>query len=606
MRRPSIKITLISMLLVVGCSVAGSSLTTLKGTRDLYGATQTLTNTWVPGLRTASRLQTDFMMLRLAISRAILASKAAGLLGQDGIMKKAVSNVAAGIQTYRALPVTGEERALLAEVDLQFGRYATATQEVMQKVKLGKRDEATDIFNRVLTPQGAQMMDKLQALVETNLKGTAEAGTEAGRVYDLVQTIALGIGLLIFSIIIAAAIFAVRGIANPILSITRSMGMLAGGNTAVAVGYATRTDEIGKMAAAVEIFRNSAIRNRELEKNTETQRQQAESDRRLTQERAEAEADDRLRTATSGLAAGLARLASGDLDFQLTEAFAPEFEALRRDFNTSVHQLGDTLQRVSGSIGSIESGSHEMSDGAMELSRRTEKQAAAIEEAAAALEEITINVVSSSQRTEKARLQASQANEAARTSATVVADAVDAMHRIERSSSQITNIIAVIDEIAFQTNLLALNAGVEAARAGDAGKGFAVVAQEVRELAQRAASAAKEIKGLIRSSTAEVGSGVRLVSETGKALNVIETFVADVNIHLDAIATAAKEQSDGLLAVSQAVNQLDQATQQNAAMVEESTAAAGRLASEAEALKVLVSHFRLAGDVSPVGLRMAC
>ena len=181
-----------------------------------------------------------------------------------------------------------------------------------------------------------------------------------------------------------------------------------------------------------------------------------------------------------------------------------------------MHQLGDTLQRVSGSIGSIEPGSHEMSDGAMELSRRTEKQAGAIEEAPATLEEITINVVSSSQRTEKARLQASQANEAAPTSATVVADAVDAMHRIERSSSQITNIIAVIDEIAFQTNLLALNAGVEAARAGDAGKGFAVVAQEVRELAQRATSAAKEIKGLIRSSTAEVDSGVRLVSETAR------------------------------------------------------------------------------------------
>ena len=209
-------------------------------------------------------------------------------------------------------------------------------------------------------------------------------------------------------------------------------------------------------------------------------------------------------------------LSSGGVKLEQTEAFAPEFEALRRDVNTSVHQLGDTLQRVSGSIGSIEPGSHEMSDGAMELSRRTEKQAGAIEEAPATLEEITINVVSSSQRTEKARLQASQANEAAPTSATVVADAVDAMHRIERSSSQITNIIAVIDEIAFQTNLLALNAGVEAARAGDAGKGFAVVAQEVRELAQRATSAAKEIKGLIRSSTAEVDSGVRLVSETAR------------------------------------------------------------------------------------------
>ncbi|MBB4234598.1 methyl-accepting chemotaxis protein [Rhizobium esperanzae] len=188
-----------------------------------------------------------------------------------------------------------------------------------------------------------------------------------------------------------------------------------------------------------------------------------------------------------------------------------------------------------------------------------------------------------------------QANASAVQSGKVVADAVHAMQKIEQSSNQVSNIIGVIDEIAFQTNLLALNAGVEAARAGDAGKGFAVVAQEVRELAQRSAQAAKEIKDLIRNSSVEVESGVRLVSETGQALKTIEDYIVTVNQHMDAIATSAKEQSLGLSEVNTAVNQMDQVTQQNAAMVEESNAASATLAGEAGRLRDLIAGFQL-GD----------
>jgi methyl-accepting chemotaxis protein len=300
----------------------------------------------------------------------------------------------------------------------------------------------------------------------------------------------------------------------------------------------------------------------------------------------------RVRTVSS-LGDALKRLCSGDFAFQLTEPFAAEFEFLRHDLNRSVSQLCDTFREVSSSVDIITQGTREISQGVGDLSRRTESQAASLEETAAALEEITANVGSSAQRAQEARDVAGSAKANAETSGNVVSQAVDAMSRIEDSSSKISNIIGVIDEIAFQTNLLALNAGVEAARAGEAGRGFAVVAQEVRELAQRSAKAAKEIKGLIQNSAAEVSTGVKLVSDTGGALRTISKLIVDINDHVVAISTAAREQSTGLLEVNGAVNGMDQTTQQNAAMVEESSAAAATLASEATKLRGMIGQFNL-------------
>jgi methyl-accepting chemotaxis protein len=384
-----------------------------------------------------------------------------------------------------------------------------------------------------------------------------------------------------------------RGISRPIVATTRAMTGLARGDTATAIPFTGRKDEIGEMAGAVEIFRQAAISNHRLEEEAEEARARSEADRvRLTQ-KAEAAAQARLQQATSGLAAGLRRLAARDLSFQLNDAFAPDFEALRHDLNAAVKQLGNTLTAVTQSAGSIDDGTREISQSSDDLSRRTEQQAASLEETAAALDEITVNVSNSSKRADEARSVAVQANASAAQSGAVVANAVEAMRRIEESASQISSIIGVIDEIAFQTNLLALNAGVEAARAGDAGKGFAVVAQEVRELAQRSAKAAKEIKELIRNSSVEVEGGVKLVRETGDALKTIETYVVTINQHMDAIATSAREQSVGLAEVNTAVNQMDQVTQQNAAMVEETNAASATLANEASRLRDLIAQFQL-------------
>ncbi|MBB5274441.1 methyl-accepting chemotaxis protein [Rhizobium rosettiformans] len=300
----------------------------------------------------------------------------------------------------------------------------------------------------------------------------------------------------------------------------------------------------------------------------------------------------RVRTVSS-LGEALKRLCSGDFGFQLTEPFSAEFEFLRHDLNRSVSQLRDTFQEISTSVDLISQGTREITQGVGDLSRRTESQAANLEETAAALEEITANVGSSAQRAQEARTVAGSAKSSAEKSGDVVAHAVDAMSRIEDSSSKISNIIGVIDEIAFQTNLLALNAGVEAARAGEAGRGFAVVAQEVRELAQRSAKAAKEIKDLIQNSATEVASGVKLVSDTGGALKSISQLIVEINDHVVAISTAAREQSSGLVEVNSAVNGMDQMTQQNAAMVEESSAAAATLSNETQKLQGMIGQFNL-------------
>jgi methyl-accepting chemotaxis protein len=272
------------------------------------------------------------------------------------------------------------------------------------------------------------------------------------------------------------------------------------------------------------------------------------------------------------LAVSLQALAEGDLTRSIEQPFIPTLE-LRTDFNTAINRLCQTMQGVAENATGIAAGSQQVRAASDDLARRTEQQAASVEETAAALEEITTTVSDSSHRAQEAGQLVQETRANAEHSGLVVRNAIKAMSKIESSSNEISSIIGVIDEIAFQTNLLALNAGVEAARAGEAGKGFAVVAQEVRELAQRSAKAAKEIKELITASNAHVKQGVNLVGETGTALERIVLQVQQVNSNVGAIVENSKEQALGLKEIKTAVNAMDQRTQQNAAMVEESTAA---------------------------------
>ena len=390
---------------------------------------------------------------------------------------------------------------------------------------------------------------------------------------------------------ILAAYAIVKSVTGPVMRLKASMQAIAQEDVSGDVPETDRKDEIGEMAKVVSVLRQSVAERAEL-RIRDSEQQARLDDERTEGERRQRAVSRSQADAMHTVGEALERLAAGDLTVSI-DAIAPEYAKLREDFNRAVEALSSVIGAISRSTDVVHGSAADIAGAANNLSHRTEQQAASLEETAAALDEITATVRNASERAAEASRMVAETRQSADRSGTIVRDAVAAMSRIENASSRIGQIIGVIDEIAFQTNLLALNAGVEAARAGEAGRGFAVVAQEVRELAQRSANAAKEIKGLISNSAAEVGNGVTLVRSTGDALTEIEALVNQVNDQVISIATSAREQATGLAEVNAAVNQMDQMTQQNAAMVEETNAAGRTLTQESEQLKALLGNFRL-------------
>ncbi|MBY5409093.1 methyl-accepting chemotaxis protein [Rhizobium leguminosarum] len=391
----------------------------------------------------------------------------------------------------------------------------------------------------------------------------------------------------------AIAYAIVRSVTSPIARLKAAMNAIAAEEASVEIAGSDRRDEIGQMAKALLVLRDS-VDERSALRGREDERQQQIEEERRGNEASLRSASERQTRAMQVLGVGLEKLASGDLTVAIGD-IGEDYAKLRGDFNAAVDALNGVIHAIAESSHVVNESASDISEATGNLSKRTEQQAAALEETAAALDEITATVKTASERANEAREMVTETKASAGKSGEIVRNAVTAMGRIEESSNRISQIISVIDEIAFQTNLLALNAGVEAARAGEAGRGFAVVAQEVRELAQRSANAAKEIKALISRSAAEVEGGVALVRSTGDALLEIEALVNRVNDHVVSIATAAREQSTGLNEINSSVNHMDQMTQQNAAMVEETTAASRTLADESTQLKTLLANFRLRG-----------
>ncbi|WP_454848083.1 methyl-accepting chemotaxis protein [Rhizobium binxianense] len=475
--------------------------------------------------------------------------------------------------------VDGIEASINKVIELSKARDITGAQAAA--------DELNAKLN-ALTPKMIASNDAMMSML--NDGGDALSASVNSRI-DLCLTL---IGIAVVATIGFGIWVAQVGITTPMTQLRERMTRLAEGDTDSEIAGLDRRDEVGRMAEAVSVFRNNAIERLRLESQAETDRNLTDAERREREAQKASEAAE-LERAVQALGDGLRRLAAGDLVSHIGTPFVAHLEALRQDFNNSVERLNETMHTVGSNARAISAGANEIRSSADELSRRTEQQAASVEETAAALEQITTTVRDAAKRAEEASQLVARTRTGAEKSGEIVRKAVSAMQQIEQSSVEIGNIIGVIDDIAFQTNLLALNAGVEAARAGEAGKGFAVVAQEVRELAQRSANAAKEIKALITTSGTHVQTGVALVGETGKALDAIVYEVQEINQHVHAIAEASREQSTGLQEINTAVNTMDQGTQQNAAMVEESTAASHSLATEAFALNNLLGQFKLTG-----------
>jgi methyl-accepting chemotaxis protein len=507
------------------------------------------------------------------------------------------------------MAVTGKIRAALPEYAAKINQIDSAVDATMkacadpikQSAATNSADDSLKAAIRLkneCAPPLDTALNQQEAFVQTLQDDAAKRAKNLGkqtRTAVITMLASILTGLVIgagFGIWIAG-----NKIAAPMLRLRNVMQSLARQQLEVDVGGQDRGDEIGSMAKTVQVFKDNAIAMRRLEAESAEQRRLADE----TEARAKAEREAvsaRLAEVVEGLANGLGRLSQGDLTCELAKPFSPAYERLREDFNGAVTGLHSAIQQIMTHTQAIASGTGQIASASDDLARRTEQQAASLEQTAAALGEITTTVNRTASGSTHAQTVANSAKKDAEQSANVMRDAVSAMGDIEGSARQIGQIIGVIDEIAFQTNLLALNAGVEAARAGEAGRGFAVVASEVRALAQRAADAAKEIKTLVSNSMKQVERGVRLVGETGQALERIQTGVSEINVAISEIAASAQEQATGLAEVNSAVNQMDQVTQQNAAMVEQSTAATHSLAKETEALSQAMIRFKVASASS--------
>ncbi len=411
------------------------------------------------------------------------------------------------------------------------------------------------------------MQDIQVALMDKEMTAATEDYIWSRNVSIAIAVLVLGLtGFLLMTLI--------RGIANPLAAMTTAMRRLAAGDLNTQIEVDARRDEVGQLAESIMAFRDQLAA-------------------------AEAAKAEQTRLIVDSVGSGLDALAQGDLTARIDAELTGPFAKLKDDFNHAMEAVSTTLTAVNTSAQGISNGAADIRQASDDLSHRTEQQAASLEETAAAMHEITETVRETAENAKRANQAVTETRTDADQSSDVVRRAVEAMHGIERSSSEISEIIAVIDGIAFQTNLLALNAGVEAARAGDAGKGFAVVASEVRALAQRSADAAKDVKERITASTQQVDAGVQLVAQAGSALTRITGRIGEINALVSDIASAAAQQATGLQQVNTAVAEMDGVTQQNAAMVEQATAAARSLSDETSNMTREVNRFRLADRAVP-------
>jgi methyl-accepting chemotaxis protein len=584
----------------------------LKIAEELSGISQAFIDGGnIPAALATSQMQYQVANLRLSANKFLLDNSEENYNAAVAFIGK-VNEEAAKVEALIDDPGRAERfKAITADIASYVGAFQKVHGVITERNAV--ISGTMDVAGPAVTSAVEDM--KLELKKEQDTLGPMIAETMNGSV-----TIAATLGSIGVALALAIAFVIARSITVPIGQITGAMGSLADNKLDTVIPGLDHRSEIGLMAKAVDVFKQNAIKIRDLaaqeaalqEKNADLQSNIAtvvdaavagDFTRRITKRYDNPDLDRfaaNVNTLVESVDAGIAEtgrvisaLAKGDLTESMEGHYQGVFANLQANVNETMSSLRTLMQEVRQSADAINGGADEIRQASNDLSRRTETQAASLEETSSALEEITVAVKTSTERAQDSSKMVTEARQFAEASSGVVGEATSAMSRIEQASNEITQIINVIDEIAFQTNLLALNAGVEAARAGEAGKGFAVVAQEVRELAQRSATAAKDIKALITKSSHEVETGVKLVSSTGQALNDIQAKVVGIASQVTSIATAAQEQSTGLTEVNMAVNQMDQMTQQNAAMVEEAAASTAKLAEETAHLKALVARFKV-------------
>ena len=538
-------------------------------------------NHWLPATRLLGEVKFDTMRYRQRQATIILYETEQERRNEIEYLKKLNGEVEAGFVKLDALLLAADRsRTEYKKMVDNWEDYRQTTEKLAEISRDRGISAGTAYYNGEMRATHGAFKKELQVLIDEQIAGADMETQKGDEAYQSAKVLVVVALIAAMAATVTILYLLVRAIATPVNSMTEVMTALSEGNLDTDVQVEDREDEIGKLAKAITGFKNQLA----------------------AAERSKAEQTEII---VSSVGTGLDALASGDLTHRVTADLTGPFANLKLNFNTAVERLQDTMMHISSSANGIGSGAGEIAIAADNLSHRTEQQAASLEETAAALEEITATVKRTAENAKEASDIVSKAKFSAEKGGQVVETAITAMGEIESSSKQITDIIGVIDEIAFQTNLLALNAGVEAARAGEAGKGFAVVASEVRALAQRSSEAAREIDTLIKTSSEQVGTGVKLVGDSGEQLKGIVAEVVRINSLVSEMAQAAQQQSTGIEEVNVAVNQMDQMTQQNAAMVEESTAASRTLATETSELNKLVSYFKVGDGVAAAGEKKA-
>jgi len=558
-------ITSFGAITVILLGVAGFAAMSLS---QMAGGTHLIVEDRIPKMNMASEINSAMADFRTAEAEHALANDPAAVAAAAALMSKSKAIVDRDYAKLEPIVNHPLPRAALMKVKSTWDAYIKADERMLALEQAGQKDKAIATLIGPMRESYEATSDAADEFVAAELVLAADTAKEAEHTFSMAKLLLALASLIALGGTIFLALTLIRLIAKPLASMTRAMGELAGGNMHVDVPVDVRADEVGDLAKAMAGFRDQ-LRAAEESKAAQTE------------------------LLVSSIGSGLDKLAQGDLTARIDVELTGPFAKLKADFNNAMEEMAQTLTTVSQATGGVHTGAGEISQASNDLSRRTEQQAASLEETAAAMDEITTTVRESAESAARANKLVAQARQEAEHSGAIVGRAIEAMSGIERASAEISEIISVIDGIAFQTNLLALNAGVEAARAGDAGKGFAVVASEVRALAQRSADAAKDVKTRITASSEQVDAGVGLVSDTGAALQRIIASIAEINGLVADIATSAEQQASGLQQVNTAVAEMDGVTQQNAAMVEEATAASRSLAAEADQLATQIGRFKL-------------